>query len=148
MLFFKSKPKPSSDAPFFVWFPADHSVGIARFDEDHKHLTDLLNRIHGAVNEERDRNRAAKLMEQLIQEIRSHFHREEVALSEAGYPELESHVAEHHALLMEAKDLLRQFLAGTISGMAFPIFIKNWLIGHMKDSDRKYSACLRRQGER
>ncbi|MDP2876294.1 MAG: bacteriohemerythrin [Holophaga sp.] len=148
MLFFKSKPKPSSDDPFFVWFPADHSVGIARFDQDHKRLTDILNRIHETLNEDRDRNRAAKLMEHLIQEIRSHFHQEEAALTEASYPDLENHMAEHQQLLEEANSLLRQFLAGTISGMAFPIFIKNWLIGHMKDSDRKYSACLRRQGER
>ena len=129
MLFFKSKSKPPLDEPFFTWLPAEHSVGILRFDQDHKRLTTLLNQIHKALIQHRDRDQAATLMDQLLQEIRSHFFQEEETLKKAA-------------------DLIRQFKAGTISGTAFPTFLKNWLVSHMKDTDRKYAACLRRHGER
>lgn len=148
MSFFRSKPKPTPVEPFFPWIPADYSVGVTRLDQEHKRLADLVNEIHTALVLNRGRIQAAKLMEQLIQETRFHFSQEETALKAADYPALEPHMAEHRLLLQEADELLRQFQAGSISGMAFPTFLKNWLIGHIRDSDRKYSATLRRQGDR
>ena len=148
MSLFKSNAKPVGNDSFFEWKPAAHSVGIVRFDEDHQRLADLLNQIHGALIQDRDRALASRLMTDLIQETRAHFFQEETALREAAYPELEAHLAEHGLLLQEAVSLFRQFQAGSISGMAFPTFLKNWLIAHIQVSDRKYSACLRRKGER
>lgn len=148
MLFFKSKPKPAPQEPFFPWNPADFSVGVTRFDEDHQRLGDLLNRIHGALTHRRDRVEAAHLLERLLQEARDHFAKEEAALQATDYPDAEEHIAEHQLLLREGADLLRQFQAGSISGLAFPNFLKHWLIGHIKDSDRKYAVFLRRKGMR
>ncbi|MBK8792736.1 MAG: hemerythrin family protein [Holophaga sp.] len=148
MFLFKSKPKPAPEEPFVAWSSADFSVGVARFDQDHKRLADLLNRIHAALIQNRDRAQASQLMDELIQETRFHFFQEEAALKAASYPGLEAHAAEHQALLQEAADLHRQFQAGTISGLAFPNFLKNWFTTHIKESDRKYSAWLRRHGER
>lgn len=141
-------PKPKAAEPFFTWTPAEHSVGISRFDEDHKQLAKLVTRLHAALIERRDRAMAADLMGTVIQETRAHFHREEEAMEGAGYPGLEGHALEHERLLQEAADLLRQFNAGAISALAFPTFIKNWLIGHIRETDRKYAACLRQNGER
>ena len=146
MSFFK--PKPKAAEPFFIWTPEVHSVGIARFDEDHRQLAKLLTRLHTALIEKRDRAMAADLMGLVITETRAHFNREELALEEAGYPALEGHIIEHQRLLMEAGDLLRQFNAGAISAMAFPTFIKNWLVVHIRETDRKYAACLRQNGDR
>jgi methyl-accepting chemotaxis protein/hemerythrin len=148
MFFFKSKPKPEPQEPFFAWRAADYSVGVTRFDEDHQHLADLLNRIHAALVQRRDRAEATQLLGRLLQEARDHFTKEEAALHATDYPEAEEHIAEHQLLLREGADLLRQFQAGSISGLAFPNFLKHWLIGHIKDSDRKYSAFLRRKGMR
>lgn len=146
MLFFK--PKPKAAEAFFIWTPADHAVGIARFDEDHRQLAKLLTRLHAALVDRRDRTAAAELMGLVIQEARAHFHREEAAMEEAGYPAMEAHIVEHQRLLLEAADLLRQFHAGAISALAFPTFIKNWLVGHIRETDRKYAPCMRQNGER
>ncbi len=148
MLFFKPRPKPPADEPFFPWLPGEYSVGVARLDQDHQFLAELLNQMHVALIQKRDRAQAVQLLDRFVQDVRRHFNAEEAALEEAGYPELEAHVAEHQLLLTEAADLLRQFQAGSISGLAFPNFLKHWLIGHIRDSDRKYAACLRRKGLR
>jgi len=141
-----SRPKPQPEAPFFVWSDADHSVGLSVFDREHKHLAALVSKVHATLKVDRDRVLAQKLMETLIQETRAHFVHEEKAMAEAGYPDLEAHAELHAALLKEAQDLLRQFLAGTLSSLALPQFLKNWLIPHIQGTDRKYSAALRRQG--
>lgn len=141
---FFSKPKPEPNDVFFVWIPAEHTVGVARFDQEHQHLAQLLNHVHSVLVKQRDRTQALKLMEQLISETRSHFHREEIALQDAEFGDFEAHQEEHRALLQEAEDLVRKFKAGNVSALALPTFLKNWLISHIKGSDRKYAACLRR----
>jgi hemerythrin-like metal-binding protein len=146
MWFSKNRTQPKER--FFAWSDKEHSVGVAIFDVEHKHLTELMGKVHATLMEEHDRVRARQLMEELIQETRNHFIHEEGALAAAGYPELEAHAAEHAALLAQAQDLLRQFRAGGLSALAFPIFLKNWLIPHIQGVDRKYASILRRQGLR
>ncbi len=146
MWFNKLKTPPKER--FFVWSDSEHSVGVAIFDEEHKRLTGMMSQVHDALLEERDRVLARQLMENLIQETRTHFTHEEGAMEAAGYADLPAHAAEHAALLIQAEDLLRQFRAGGLSALAFPIFLKNWLIPHIQSSDRKYASILRRQGLR
>jgi len=143
-----SKPKLKPKPPFFVWSAVDHSVGVAMFDGEHQHLTTLMARIHEAVQGGHDRHLALMLMEQLVQETRIHFAHEEEAMEKAHFPDLEAHVAEHRALIAQAQNLLRQFTIGATSATMFPSFLRDWLIPHMRDYDRKYSVTLRRQGIR
>ena len=146
MLF--SKPKPKRKAPFFVWSEHDHSVGVGKFDDEHQDLTTMMAQIHEALLEEHDRIQAVTLMEKLVQETRVHFTHEENAMEESHFPDLEAHAAEHTALIAQTQNLLRQFARGSMNAMIFPSFLRDWLIPHMQDYDRKYSATLRRQGLR
>lgn len=143
MWFNKVKTQPKER--FFVWSDAEHSVGVAVFDKEHKRLTGMMSQVHAALLEEHDRVLARQLMEALIQETRTHFTHEEGAMEAAGYPELAAHAAEHATLITQAQDLLRQFRAGGLSALAFPVFLKNWLIPHIQGSDRKYASAMRRQ---
>lgn len=143
MGWFKSKEKV--EPPFFVWSDAEHSVGVPEFDREHRHLATLMGEVHHALLEHRDRAQAQRVMEKMIHEIRAHFAHEEQVLAEAGYADAEAHGREHAALIVEAQDLVRQFQAGTISGLSLPTFLKKWLISHIQGSDRKYAVVLRRQ---
>jgi hemerythrin len=118
-------------------------VGIAGFDKDHRQAVRLLNQIHFVLIKDRDRAYAYQLMQQLFQLTRIHFAEEEAALKESGYPYFESHLAEHERLLAETADLLKQFTLHTISDLAFPNFVAQWLIGHITGPDQKYSRWLR-----
>ena len=138
----KKDPALVPQEPFFLWIHSEHSVGVACFDTEHRFLIKLVNEVHAALIENRDRAQASQLMEHLIQETRLHFFREETALEAAAYPDLEAHMTEHHLALQEAAGLFRLFSTGHISGLAFPSFVKNWLINHIKESDQKYTVCL------
>jgi hemerythrin len=144
MLF--SKPVPEPKPPLFVWSAQDHSVGVGIFDEEHQHLTTMMAQVHEALLEEHDRLRALKLVAQLMQETRVHFIHEEDAMKEAHFPDLKAHAAAHKALIAQAEKLFREFAKGSMSAMIFPSFLRDWLIPHMQNYDRKYSATLRRQG--
>lgn len=146
MWFFRSQPQPP--APFFEWSNPEHSTGVSMFDQEHRQLAAMISQVHAALVQERDRAKARQLMERLIHETRAHFVHEETVMAEASVPDLEAHGAEHAALLQEAHDLLRQFHAGSISALALPIFLKNWLIRHIQGTDRKYAPVLRRHGLR
>jgi len=145
MWFSKAKPKPDPEDPFFAWSQEACSVGVNLFDQEHEQLAALMGQIHATLLENHDRDQAQRLMESLIHATGAHFDHEERVMEEVGYAGREAHAAAHETLIREAKDLLHKYKTGAISSMALPGFIKTWLLPHIQ-MDRKYSACLRRNG--
>ena len=138
-----SRSKPEKQ-PFFEWSERDHSVGVAAFDHEHRHLAAMMARIHEALEAEHNRLLAVMLMERLVKETRIHFTHEESAMEEANFPERDAHAAEHTALIAQAEHLLHQYTLGSVSATMLPSFLRDWLIPHMLDYDRKYSGALGR----
>jgi len=141
-----SKKRPGPEPSFFAWSSEDYSVGVSIFDKEHEQLAALMNQIHASVIKHHDRDLALKLLESLIQLTHSHFDHEEGVMVNIDFHEREAHIAEHAALMREAKTMLRSVQTGGASALAIPTFLKTWLIHHMQTTDRKYSACMRRNG--
>jgi len=79
----------------FVEWKSEFSVGIERFDDDHRHLFSLLNQLHESMAA-RDGNLVLSLvLRELVWYAQNHFRAEEVLMKLYGYPELASHRAEH-----------------------------------------------------
>lgn len=146
MSFFGAETK--SPKVYFPWIEADYTVGLRRFDEEHRRLAELLNQLHVAMVERRDRSLAHELLGRFQKEARIHFESEEAALKETGYPDQEAHFAGHTDLLQELRELEQRYLGGSLSALVMLDFLKNWLVQHIKVSDRKYTAHLRRNGFR
>lgn len=140
-----SKPAPQPELPFFPWLEEEYTVGIQRFDRAHQRLAARISSLHEAMVVRRDRTLAAAIFAKLIQETRAHFVDEETILAQFNYPEGEAHFAEHSDLIEEATDFLRNYEAGNLSALVLLNSLKTWLINHIKGSDRKYTAFLRRQ---
>ena len=143
-----SKAKQPTEEPFFPWSKEQYAIGVSLFDLEHERLAAIINEVHAVLTVDRDRPAAHLLMEKLIQQTREHFVHEERIMKETQFPDLEAHAAEHDALLNQAKELLRQFHEGRISALAFPAFLKSWLISHIQASDRKYAPAMKRGGIR
>ena len=141
-----SKPKNEPKPAFFIWSEQDHSVGVVQFDDEHRQLAAMMTRIHEVLVEEHNSLVAVMLMGRLVQETRLHFTHEEDAMKEAHFPDLDAHAAEHEALIAQAENLLHQYTIGSMSVTMLPNFLRDWLIPHMQNYDRKYAATLRRQG--
>ena len=151
MVAFKPKQKHVERGPskaavqeaFFAWPQADLTLGLASLDRDHGQMASLINQIHAALVQNRDRVAAARIMEEVLREIRTHFLREEEAMAQAGYPDLDPHGAEHAQLLKEAGELTRQLYSGSLSALSFPTFLKNWFVAHTQGPDRAYAGWSR-----
>jgi methyl-accepting chemotaxis protein/hemerythrin len=78
-----------------------------------------------------------------------HFDTEEKLFHKHGYPATAEHIQEHRKfvenVLAFEKDLQQGKVTVTMDVMRF---LKNWLTGHIKGTDKKYSGYLVRKGVR
>ncbi|HLO68493.1 MAG TPA: bacteriohemerythrin [Holophaga sp.] len=143
MWFFGSKSKEKARG--FAWKSREHGTGHERLDEDHRDLARRVEEVQALVAARGDRNEVYRILEQLVQATREHFQREEEAMAEAGFGGLARHAAEHEELLAQCQDHLRQYKNGSLSGLALPAFLRDWLLPHIQESDRQFVQELRRQ---
>ncbi len=117
------------------------SVGVARLDQDHQTLLELINRI--ALADDSAATRARVIPEVLVTLTAYtvfHFKREEQVMAAVGYPELGTHQEEHWALTREVNLFQRRFSdrPETISREEILDFLTNWLNHHILLQDMAY----------
>jgi hemerythrin len=83
----------------------------------------------------------------LIDYTKYHFSGEEGLLEKTNYPALSSHRLQHQEFTKRVEDFQRSLAAGK-GGESIVIaeFMNNWLLGHIKQTDQKYSAHLNANG--
>lgn len=118
------------------WKPS-LSVGVVAIDEDHKRLFQLFYEAH--LLSEKDNN--SSLLYQLAQELvlytQSHFKREEAIMQASAYPFCENHFAIHISMIKQLQQTLQLAISGNESVTDFIVFLKDWFIEHIKESDHR-----------
>ncbi len=132
--------------PFIEWKP-EFSVGIVRFDDDHRHLISLLNQLHLAIHDDQDRLALSSILEGLVWYTQSHFRAEEALMQRYAYPKLTSHKAEHDRF----KNQVVQFADGFKSGqeansVEIAAAMEEWLAKHILGCDAAYTQFFRSYG--
>lgn len=129
---------------FLQWSP-DLSVGIDFIDADHQKLMELLTELHDLIGPSRAQSAVVKL-DELIDFTRQHFRLEERLMQESGYAAFEQHRQSHEVLLQEIGEL-RQHLAGgeKEAGRETMDFLRDWLLGHILESDKDLGGFLERR---
>ncbi|HWR34236.1 MAG TPA: bacteriohemerythrin [Clostridia bacterium] len=92
----------------FEW-TAKYSVGVERFDEEHKRLFNLMNKLHYAMRIAQERT---VLEGALLDYTEQHFSAEETAMNIPGFPGAGAHKAEHDRLRSDAAALQEKYRAG------------------------------------
>lgn len=121
------------------------SVGIARFDAEHRRLVDMVNDLFDAVQGGRGREALGDILDDLITYTETHFSNEEAALRECTFPDVEAHVEEHRLLTEQVREIRRKYLSGPSATLSMEVmnFLKNWLIKHIQGSDRRYTPFMK-----
>ncbi|MCP5365570.1 MAG: hemerythrin family protein [Hyphomicrobiales bacterium] len=119
------------------------SVGVAKLDQDHQTLLELINRIAEA-------DEAPVTYTRIIPEVLVilmaytvyHFQREERVMIACGYPDLETHREEHWALTREVHLLQRRFSDDphALTREEVLRFLTGWLNHHIMLQDMDYKA--------
>jgi methyl-accepting chemotaxis protein/hemerythrin len=130
------------------WSPA-LSVGVQRFDDQHRVLVGMINDLHQAMAEGKGSQVLQPTLLRLRAYVATHFADEEALLDGQGYPGLADH-AEQHRLLAEKVDRFQQeYRAGKVLlSLELMAFLKAWLEDHIKVADAGYGKFLNSKGIR
>jgi hemerythrin len=133
---------PTSARPFFVW-KDQFKLGIPLVDADHQRFFEIVNRLHASLTLGEDVPR--RTVAELIAYARGHFAREEQALDDVRYPYLPEHQMQHRRLLHDLEQIDVQRTTAALKAVSLA---RDWLLAHVLDTDRKYTAWLAARGRR
>ena len=117
------------------------SVGNAELDAQHKGLLNLVNDVYDAVQGDRPHRPLEALLDETGRYAEIHFKTEERLMAESGYPGLEEHRKSHEAF----RDLFGEIRSRSREDQALDLFffLKEWLLGHIGESDADYAPWLK-----
>ena len=124
-----------------------YSVSIRAFDEHHRHLFDQLNKLHDAMKAGKSEAVLGAILQELVNYAATHFAAEETLMRLHSYPELAEHRKQHQELAAQVADFERDHRKGeALLSLPLMLFLRGWLMQHIRATDHQYSAYLRSRG--
>jgi hemerythrin len=125
------------------------SVGVREIDAQHRVLIELLNRLAEAANRGGEAGLEAEALARLSEYIEQHFAMEERLMREHGYAEAPAHLEAHRRLTEQVQQMVSQHQKGQGPSLEdLALFLRQWLVSHILQTDRLLGAALNRAGVR
>jgi hemerythrin len=123
------------------------SVKIKQFDEQHKKLIDMVNRLHDSMKQGKGSAVLGPLLDELVAYTVTHFDDEERLMRQHNYSGFPQHKSEHEKLTRQALELQKQYRSNP-SALSVQVmtFLKDWLSSHIQGDDKKYGPFLNSKG--
>ncbi len=126
-----------------VKWTEEYSVGITEIDNQHKGLVILINELFTLMTEGKAKDNLNEIFEHLTDYTKKHFFSEETMLFKYAYPEFEQHKLEHLKFIEKLNSFKSDFNKGKVTiSIEILNFLKDWLLNHIKFSDKKYSEHI------
>ncbi len=124
-----------------------YDVKVERFNEQHRHLFDIIKKLYATMEDKNDRLALAMVINELVKYSKEHFMEEDVCLLNNQYPHYDAHRRQHKLFM----DKIEQFAADYNSGkhlLHFDIlvFLKKWVLQHILVADKHYGEFLNSKG--
>ena len=132
-----------------VQWSEELSVGIAKIDEQHGKLIQLMGELDDAIRE----NEAADMIEDILTNLfnyaQIHFAAEEELFRRHKYPEMALHELEHQRFIAKAF-AFKERLNAKKPGLSLELltFLSSWVLNHIELTDKRYAKHLHDCGER
>jgi hemerythrin len=127
----------------FLTWKDEYSVGIDSIDQQHKKLINLINQLQTAVKYSTGEEFEREALDELVNYTRTHFNYEEGMMEQNGYPDFESHKAQHVKMIRKVEEVLAEYEKDRDTAMENALnFLSDWLIHHINGTDKEYSSFL------
>lgn len=129
-----------------TWTKEQFGTNVTMHDEEHKTIFSMLNALHDSAAGA-DRKAVGAKLDELIAFVADHFGSEERNMLKVNYPDYQRHKQEHDNLVLTCLDLQKQFHAGKAEITSETTgFVKDWLVNHIPNIDRRYGPTLNSAG--
>lgn len=132
--------------PLIEW-DSSFSVNVELIDEQHNMLVKMINDLYDAMLSGKENEELSKLINQMSVYAAMHFAREEHYFDTLGYPDAEEHKDEHLYFENQVSQFENEFNEGK-QELTNEIlqFLSNWLVKHIKGTDKKFGPFLNERG--
>jgi len=132
--------------PYIEWSPR-YATGIARIDADHENLFMIVNVLYDCRVKHGAEANLTPILTALGEYVKKHFITEEIAMQEAGYPGIDSHIEKHRAFTRRIQRYIEQSNAqpGKVDAEDLLRLLKHWLTDHVLRSDMDYVPYLKQK---
>jgi hemerythrin-like metal-binding protein len=128
---------------FVQWSP-EYSVDVAAFDDHHRRLFALVDRLYQAMRGGVTGADLKSVFDDLVSYTQYHFTAEETAFERFSYPGCETQKAQHRELVAGIERLRADMDAGKqMVAVEVMEFLRDWLTRHIKGCDRLYAEFFR-----
>lgn len=131
---------------FLDWTDA-YSVNVKEMDEQHKKLVQLINGFYDALQEDIENKTIPSLFAGVVDYTKVHFSEEEELMRKNGFPDYETHKAEHDDFAMKVLDARAKYEEGDKNVIGkLALMLGSWLMDHIVMKDKKYGAYCNGKG--
>jgi hemerythrin-like metal-binding protein len=124
-----------------------YSVGVKKFDYQHKILIDLINRLEDAIKSGDSTEETFRVLEEVFDYTVFHFGDEEKKLKEYAFPGLKEQEDEHKIFLEKIRVFRKDLRIGDVLvSEKVDQFLLEWLLDHIIGKDKKYGVFLNSKG--
>lgn len=127
----------------------NYSVGVALFDEQHKSLVDMLNRMIKDPTVTTGSETVSDVLTEMTQYALNHFRSEENLMTEHGYPHLDQHRQQHRRFEDKVVTLCSA-IGERVENVPQVLleYLQAWLTQHILCEDMEYKAFFQDKGVR
>lgn len=123
------------------------SVGVKSIDDQHKELVKMVNKLSEAMAAAKGQDVLGQIFDGLVKYTVTHFAHEEKLMADHGYPASIDHKKKHTDLKAQAVALQAKAKTGaSIVTLETLHFLKDWLLTHIKGTDKAFGTFLNSKG--
>ncbi len=131
----------------FVEWSDDYIVNVREVDNQHRRLVSLVNDLHDAVQTDKSREIADKILSDLVNYAAYHFATEERFFDIYSYPDSPSHKKQHSDLFEQITILQNKYKSGEkVITAEVMNYLRDWLHDHISGSDKLFGPFLNSKG--
>jgi len=135
-----------NDEDLIIWTDK-LACGIKTIDDQHKALVDLVNDMfkHATGNEKQEKDYFHKVIQEVINYVKTHFAAEERILAATKFAGYAEHKKEHEEFVLTVVENVREYESGNrLSLSSFTRYLKDWILSHIAYMDKQYFVYFRK----